>query len=120
MVAASARNSGIWATYFNLMETRKTHPEDLALIGYVEILRNVIVRDLLGRPKGTAAVARLTQEFLDDYSRFELTAQEGYLVSLIDGQLSIQKLLKLAPFDPVTALFSLAKLERVKAITFQP
>lgn len=120
MIAASIRNGGVWASYFNLLETRKTHPGDLSLTGYIEILRDVIVRDLLARPKGTNAVPRLTAEFLSDYSRFELNAQEGYLVSLIDGQLSIQKLLKLAPFDPVTALFSLAKLERVKAISFQP
>lgn len=119
MVAAAVQHGGVWATYFNLVETLKMHPEDVSLLGYVEILRNIIVRDLLARPKGMSAVPRLTKGFLDDYSRFELNAQEGYLVSLIDGQLSIQKLLKVAPFDPMTTLFSLAKLERILVISFQ-
>lgn len=118
MVAAALKHSGVWATYYNLLERQKGMPEDLSLLGYIEILRNLIIRDLLARPKGTSAVPRLTQEFLADYEKFELTAQEGYLVSQIDGAISIQKLLKVTPFDPATTLFSLAKLERVRAISF--
>lgn len=118
MVAAALKHSGVWATYYNLLERQKNLPEDLSLVGYLEILRNVIIRDLLARPKGTSAVPRLTEQFLQDYEKFELTAQEGYIVSQIDGTISIQKLLKVTPFDPVTTLFSLAKLERVRAISF--
>jgi hypothetical protein len=118
MVAASLKHSGVWATYYNLRDRSQGLPEDLALYGYVEILRNVIIRDLLARPKGTSAVPCLAPEFLDDYAKFELNAQEGYLVSLINGQLSIQKLLKVTPFDPVTTLFALARLESVRAISF--
>lgn len=117
MVGASIKHSGVWATYFNLVETRKTHPDDLSLRGYVEFIRNVIIRDLLARGRGFEAVPQLSAEFLEDYSRFALSAQEGYLISLIDGHLSLQKLLKVTPFDAVTTIFTVAKLEHVKAIT---
>jgi len=45
------------------------------------------------------------------------SAQEGYLISLIDGRLALQKLLILSPFDPFTTLFNLAKLQHERAIT---
>lgn len=118
MVAAALKHSGVWATYYNLLDRQKSLPDDLSLIGYLEILRNGIIRDFLARPKGSSAVPSLTQEFSQDYEKFELTAQEGYIVSQIDGAMSVQKLLKVTPFDPATTLFSLAKLERVRAITF--
>jgi hypothetical protein len=117
MVGASLKHSGTWSTYFNLVETRKTHPDDLSLRGYVEFMRNVVIRDLLSRGKGVESVPQLSADFMEDYSRFALNAQEGYLISLIDGHLTLQKLLKVTPFDPVTTLFTVAKLEHIKAIT---
>ena len=60
---------------------------------------------------------KLTAEFLSNFDRFNLTAQEGYLMSLIDGRLDLQKLLILSPFDQFTTLFTLAKLQHERAIT---
>ena len=60
---------------------------------------------------------KLSAEFLTNFDRFNLTAQEGYLVSLIDGRLDLQKLLILSPFDPFTTMFILAKLQHERAIT---
>ena len=118
MISESLASAGPWATYARLLDLRKTSPDDLKLRGYCEMIRNVIVRDFLARPKGMQAVPRLTAEFLNNFDRFNLSAQEGYLVSLIDGRLDLQKLLVLSPFDPFTALFNLASLEQQKAITF--
>lgn len=116
MVGASLKHSGVWPTYFNLLQTRRTHPNDLPLRGYVELVRSLIVRDLLSRSKGVGSVPRLTEEFQRDYARFDLDAQEGYLISLIDGSLSIEKLMKLCPSDHFTTLFNMAKLQQMKAI----
>jgi hypothetical protein len=117
LVADSIKQYGVWHTFLKLMEARGTYPEDLSLRGYTEIVRNNIVRDLLSNPKGMQAVPKLTAEFLTNFDRFNLTAQEGYLISLIDGRMDLQKLLVLSPFDPFTTLFNLAKLQHERAIT---
>ncbi|MEO8217148.1 MAG: hypothetical protein ABI718_08695 [Acidobacteriota bacterium] len=117
MVAASIKHSGIWDTYFNLVETTKTHPGDLAVRGYLEIARARIVGELLSRYGGMAAVPSVTREFRKHYDRYSLNAQEGYLASLIDGTLSIRHLLKVSPLDQFTTIFLLAKLDHLKAIS---
>ena len=117
LVADSLRQHGPWHTYNRLLEARNAYPDDLALRGYTEIVRNTIVRDFLSHPKGLQAVPRLSAEFLTSFDRFNLTAQEGYLVSLIDGRLDLQKLQILSPFDPFTTFFILAKLQHERAIT---
>jgi hypothetical protein len=117
LVNDSIVHHGAWHTYLKLVEARSRFPDDLARLGYAEILRNRIVRDFLGHPKGMQALPKLTPEFLSNFDRFNLTAQEGYLVSLIDGRLDLQKLLILSPFDQFTTLFNLAKLEHERAIT---
>jgi hypothetical protein len=117
LVAGSITQHGAWHTYLKLVEAQARYPDDLSRVGYTEILRNMIVRDFLAHPKGMQAMPRLTPEFLSNFDRFNLTAQEGYLVSLIDGRLDLQKLLILSPFDQFTTLFNLAKLQHERAIT---
>ena len=117
LVGHSLKENGAWATFEKLLEARRAYPDDLLLRGYTEIVRNTIVRDLLSGPKGLQASPKLTPEFLSDFDRFNLTAQEGYLISLIDGRLTIEMLLKLTPFDNFTTLFNLAKLQQQKAVT---
>jgi hypothetical protein len=117
LVSDSLKQNGVWHTYYKLNEARAVYPDDLSLRGYTEILRNAIVRDLLQHPKGMQAVPKLSAEFLTNFDRFNLNAQEGYLVSLIDGRLDIQKLAILSPFDQFTTMFVLAKLQQEKAIT---
>jgi hypothetical protein len=117
LVADSLKQYGVWHTYSKLMEARTAYPDDLSLRGYTEIVRNTIVRDYLAHPKGMRAVPKLTAEFLTNFDRFNLSAQEGYLVSLIDGRFDLQKLLILSPFDPFTTLFNLAKLQQERAIS---
>ena len=117
LVTDSIKQYGPWHTYYKLTEAREMYPNDLGLRGYVEIVRTAIVREFLGTPKGLQAVPRLSAEFLTNFDRFNLSAQEGYLVSLIDGRLDLQKLLILSPFDPFTTLFTLAKLQNERAIS---
>lgn len=117
LVSDSMKNHGAWHTYAKLLEARATYHDDLTLRGYVEIIRNSIVSELLSNAKGLQAVPRLTAEFLTNFDRFNLSAQEGYLVALIDGRLDLQKLAILSPFDPFTTYFILAKLEYERAIT---
>lgn len=116
-IAESLKQNGVWHTYDKLTEASRAYPGDLSLRGYVELVRNVIVRDFLAHPRGMLAVPKLTAEFLSNFDRFNLNAQEGYLVSLIDGRLSVQKLMILSPFDQFTTIFVLAKLEHERAIT---
>jgi len=117
LITESLKANGPWLTYAKLLEARRAFPNDLDLRGYIEIVRNQVVRDLLGNPKGMGSVPKLTSEFLTGFDRFNLNAQEGYLISLIDGRLDLQKLLKLSPFDTFTTLFNIAKLQYQKAIT---
>ena len=116
LVGESMKQNGAWHTYTKLLEARRAYPADLSLPGYVEIVRNAIVRDFLANPRGVHAVPKMSPEFLSNFERFNLNAQEGYLVSLIDGRLDVQKLMILSPFDPFTTIFILAKLQNERAI----
>jgi hypothetical protein len=114
--AARMKAEGSWATLNWLQNERSAHPDDLALRGYIEIVRSVIVRDFMVNTTGVRAVPALSAEFLTDFGKFNLTAQEGYLISLIDGKTNVEKLLKLSPFDPFTTYFSLAHMQSQNAI----
>jgi hypothetical protein len=120
LVADSVKQHGVWHTYLKLAEARGVYPDDLSLRGYVEIVRNAIVRDFLAHPKGMQLVPKLSPEFLSNFDQFNLSAQEGYLVSLLDGRLDLQKLLILSPFDAFTTMFNLAKLQQERAIIVPP
>lgn len=117
LVGDSLKQYGPWHTYAKLIEARNAYPNDLSLRGYVEIVRNTIVRGFIEHPRGMQAVPKLSAEFLTNFDRFNLSAQEGFLVSLIDGRMDISKLMILSPFDPFTTLFNLAKLQHERAIT---
>lgn len=116
LVSESVRQHGLWHTYGKLVEARRLYPDDDAVRGYMEIVRNGVVREFLARPRGMQMVPRLSAEFLSSFDRFNLNAQEGYLVSLIDGRMDVQKLTLLSPFDPFSTLFILARLEQERAI----
>lgn len=117
LVGDSLKQNGSWHTYSKLQEARNVYPNDLSLRGYTELVRNTIVRELLAHPKGLQVVPKLSAEFMTNFDRFNLSAQEGYLVSLIDGRMDVQKLMILSPFDPFNTLFILAKLQNERAIT---
>src|SRR5215212_4025150 len=116
LVAESLKQNGPWHTYGKLLEARRAYPDDLSIRGYLEIVRNTIVKNFLAHPRGQQAVPKMSADFLSNFDRFHLNAQEGYLVSLIDGRMDVQKLMILSPFDPFTTIFILAKLEHERAI----
>lgn len=111
------KRDGAWPTLQRLLDLRRNNERDLRIRGMCEIVRAIIVRDFVAHPKGLQAVPKLTADFLNNFDQYNLTAQEGYLVSLIDGRLDLQKLLILSPFDQFTTLFNLARLEHQRAIT---
>lgn len=115
-VAEHIKREGYWAALTWLKAQRKNRDADPVLRGYVEILRVSLVKDFLSLSKGMKSVPRLTPDFLNDFNKFDLTAQEGYLISQIDGRTNLEKLLKLSPFDPFTTLFSFARMEHLRAI----
>ena len=117
LVSESLKQNGTWHTYAKLLEARTAYPDDLSIRGYIEIVRNTIVHDFIAHPKGMQAVPKLSADFLTNFDRFNLNAQEGFLVSLIDGRLDLQKLAILSPFDQFNTIFILAKLEHERAIT---
>ena len=117
LVGESMKQHGLWHTHNKLLEARNAYSDDLSLRGYIEIVRNTIVRDFLALPRGMQTVPKLSSDFLTNFDRFNLNAQEGYLVSLIDGRFDVQKLLILSPFDPFNTIFILAKLQHERAIT---
>ncbi len=116
LVRDSMTQHGGWHTHAKLLEARIAYPDDLDLRGYLEIVRNSIVRDFLTLPSGMHAVPKLSPEFLTNFDQFNLSAQEGYLISLIDGRLDLQKLMIISPFDQFTTLFYFAKLQQQRAI----
>ena len=116
LVGDSLKQNGVWHTHAKLLEARRVYPDDLSLRGYLDIVRNTIAREFLAHPRGMQAVPKLSADFLTNFDRFDLNAQEGYLVSLIDGRLDVQKLMILSPFDPFTTIFILAKLQHERAI----
>src|ERR1043165_666523 len=75
LVTDSMKQYGPWHTYYKLVEARDMYPNDLALRGYVEIIRTAIVREFLNTPKGLQAVPRLSAEFLTNFDRFNLNAR---------------------------------------------
>lgn len=115
-VAARVKAEGNWAALTWLQQERTRNSGDLSLRGYIEILRASIVKDFLGAAAGMKSVPKLTPDFLNDFDKFNLTAQEGFLISQIDGRTNLEKLLKLSPFDPFTTLFSLARMHHMRAI----
>ena len=106
-----------WQTLARIDSLPDRERRTLAVRGLREIVRNVIVRDLLAGEERMSAVPRLTPDFVEDFERFDLTVRDGYLVSLIDGRSSIQSILKLSPVDPFTTLFAIARLHHKKVVT---
>ena len=51
LVGDSLKQNGVWHTHAKLIEARNAYPGDLSLRGYVEIIRNTIVRQFIeGKP----------------------------------------------------------------------
>src|SRR5947199_9824318 len=98
LVADSLNQNGVWHTWYKLAEARNAYPDDLALRGYSEIVRNAMVRALLQHPKGMQAVPQLSPGFLTNCHRFNLNAQERSGVPPTDACPDPQNLVLPRPF----------------------
>lgn len=84
-------------------------PEALDAHGYLELVRARLVdvyRARIGFGDGRPRV----RVGGDDLKRFQLPAQAGFLLSLVDGATTVDELLALSSLDPFEALRCLASL----------
>lgn len=114
MVRESLEEKGHWETYRLLEATADGTP---VMQGMLEIVRCTIVKEFLEEADMTTAVPRMSPDFLSNFEQFDLNPQEGYLMSLIDGRSTIERLIKVSPMDRFSTLFTLARLRRQKAIS---
>jgi len=117
LVGDFVQKAGSWPTLDKLEALPPAEQSSLIVKGLKQIVQNLIVRELLVGQDAMAATPRLTPDFLEDFERFDLTAKEGYLVSLIDGRSPLRSILKLSPLDAFATLFAVAKLEHKKVVT---
>lgn len=113
-VKSSIESRGLWGTYRWLEDVSDTDP---VMRGYQEIVRCTIVREFLSSDNLSSVVPRISPEFLSNFDQFDLTVQEGYLMSLVDGRSNIERIIKLSPFDGFTTMFTLARLKHQNAIS---
>lgn len=114
VVKSSIASRGLWGTFRWLEESAENDP---LLRGYQEIIRCTIVREFLSSDNLSAVIPRISPEFLSNFDQFDLTVQEGYLMSLVDGRSNIERIVKLSPFDGFTTMFTLARLKHHNAIS---
>lgn len=114
VVKSSIDSRGLWGTFRWLEESAENDP---LLRGYQEIVRCTIVREFLSSDNLSSVIPRISPEFLSNFDQFDLTVQEGYLMSLVDGRSNIERIVKLSPFDGFTTMFTLARLKHHNAIS---
>ena len=86
-------------------------------LGYHRVVETRIVADLLAEPEVKTRVPRITDRFLSDFTSFDLSGSEGYLASLIDGQLSLDKVLLISTLGRFKTLLALARLREKGVLT---
>jgi hypothetical protein len=87
----------------------RRHPGDLHVHGYVELARAALHRRVLEALRGGSAVPRLrlgSREIL----RFNLPADAGFVLSMVDGTTPAADLVALSGMDPFDVLRALQRL----------
>jgi len=94
------------------------HSEDLELQAHLELIRSHLFGHYRKRSaEGTAVPGvRLGP---DEVLKFNLPASAGFLLSMIDGNTSVDDLVTLSGMDPFDALHVLAKLEDAGIVELQ-
>ena len=95
--------------------------EDPAIdsMGYRRVLEARIVADWLAEPNIKNQIPRITDRFLRDFVSFDLSGSEGYLASLVDGRLSLEKVLLISTLGRFTTLLALARLREKSVLTLE-
>ena len=86
-------------------------------MGYHRVLDARIVADFLAESGVTNRMPQITDRFLNDFASFALSGSEGYLASLIDGSLSLEKVLLISTLGRFTTLLALARLREKGVLT---
>ena len=86
-------------------------------MGYRRVLDARIVSDFLAESGVTNRIPQITTRFSSDFASFDLSGSEGYLASLIDGHLSLEKVLLISTLGRFTTLLALARLREKGVLT---
>lgn len=92
-----------------LSTLERDEPDRLEVQGYIELARSKLIgvyRDRIGDPSRSARVRIAPEEIM----KFNLPARAGFLLSLVDGQTSIDELIQISGMDPFEAMQLLSNL----------
>lgn len=92
-----------------LMTLSREEPGRMELQGYIELARSRMVglyRERVGDPARAPRVRIAPEEIM----KFNLPAQAGFLLSLVDGRTSIAELIQISGMDPFEAMQLLTNL----------
>ncbi len=102
-----------------LAEVPPPSESDPLPIGYRRVLEARAVRDMTAPADFLDRAVRETPEFRKNFQAFNLDANEGYLLSLVAGRLSVRKILMISSLGRFPTLLALAKLQQKGVIVFE-
>ena len=88
-------------------------------MGHRRVLEARIVADLLAEPGVADRVPRITDRFSSDFASFDLSGSDGYLASLIDGYLSLDKILLISTLGRFSTLLAVARLREKDVLVLE-
>ena len=97
-----------------LAEVRELEPAD-EYIGLRRILESRVVREMVSS-RTTRKEAVSTDMFKRDFAKFRLSRIEGFLMSLLDRPLPVDKMMKVSTLGPFETLLSIAHLREIGAL----
>ncbi|MFQ5514320.1 MAG: hypothetical protein ACE5FG_07755 [Myxococcota bacterium] len=97
-----------WA---GLQEAARRQPERLDVRGYLGLVRAQRAREFV-REIGDLSRTLTVAKDLEELKSLKLTPEEGFLLSRIDGKLSVEELISLSALGRVETLETVAKLLR--------
>jgi hypothetical protein len=102
--------AGDLAEGLELLETLARHqPADLEVQGFLELARAAALRVYRARVGAGESVPRLRIP-PDEVLKYNLPAAAGFLLSMIDGRISLDELLAVSGMDPFDALRAFSNL----------
>ncbi len=84
-------------------------PDKIELEGYVDLLRSRLVKHYRERVGDASRIPKLLVP-LDQITGFNLSADAGFVLSLVDGRTSFEELLSVTSMGPFEALRIFARL----------
>jgi len=93
-----------------MLETlARENPRQMEIQGYLELVRSHLFGDYRGRVPDASSVLKL-KITPEEIMRFNLPANAGFLLSMIDGSTSVNEILALSGMDPFEAFRTVNRL----------